>query len=38
MLRRIFEPKTEQTDREQQKDREDCIMMSFIICSAHRLL
>jgi hypothetical protein len=38
MLRGIFELKTEHTDREQQKDGEDCIKMSFIICSVHRLL
>jgi hypothetical protein len=38
MLRRIFEPKTEETDRDQQKNEEDCIMMSFIICSVHHLL
>jgi len=38
MLTRIFETKIEQTDREQQKDGEDCIMMIFIICSVRRLL
>jgi hypothetical protein len=38
MLRRIFELKTEQKGRGQQKDGEDCMKMSVIICCVHRLL
>jgi hypothetical protein len=33
MLRRIFGPKEEETDRE-----ENCIMMNFAACILHRIL